>query len=328
MDSTATPVPSASRSADPAPPPPAPVIPPPSPQPAELAAAKADNEKGIVHGSEARPPTDKKMTDMLPEKPPVKDGFVELGNLRVEAAKYSEFREAMVHVSKNPEMNSIIERLEKGPNKTTVTTNEVSNNEMVPNKDGSAEVHWDAKHMHIASNDAHRSPATRLAHELDHADEWTHNPQRMLTNANTKAGAYGNLEEKRVITGTERRNVKEIGEGERHDHDYGKGNFEAKGVTSIEPVLHQTRGGVTSELKEGYTQSGKLTADDKNVYQEIGRGEKVAYPRDEFEGMAGGKKAVEALVASDKPYNVSVSKGEFQVAEARSPGREAQSNVR
>jgi hypothetical protein len=108
MDSTATPVPSASRSADPAPPPPAPVIPPPSPQPAppvlhnptpaELAAAKADNEKGIVHGSEARPPTDKKMTDMLPEKPPVKDGFVELGNLRVEAAKYSEFREAMVHV--------------------------------------------------------------------------------------------------------------------------------------------------------------------------------------------------------------------------------------
>lgn len=340
-----TPTPSATRPADTPPPPPvapqAYVIPAPSPTPAppvlhkpttaEIAQNKADNDKGIVHGTEPRAPrTANKIEDMLPEKPVAKDGVVELGNLRVQADKYPEFREALLHESKgpHPDTPSIVERLEKGPNKTTVTMNEVAKNQMDPQKDGSAVVHWDPKHMHIASNDAKRSPATRLAHELDHADEWTHDPQRLLLNANTKDPKFGNLEEKRVITGSERRNVKELGEGQREDHEHGKGDFETKSVTSIEPVLHQTRGGVTTELKDGYSQSGKLSMDDKNVYQEIGRGEKVAYPREEFQGMVGGKKALEQAVASDKPFNVQVSGNEFKMAEAHTQSREVQQNVR
>ena len=108
--------------------------------------------------------------------------------------------------------------------------NHDTNNEMVPNLDGSCEVHWDPQHMHVADNGAKRSPATRLAHELDHADEWTHNPQRLLTNSGVADDKFGNLEEKRVITGSERRNVHALGGGQREDHGH-VGNFETKSPT-------------------------------------------------------------------------------------------------
>jgi hypothetical protein len=197
---------------------------------------------------------------------------------------------------------------------------------MIPKGNGSAEVHWDPKHMHIAANDAHRSPATRLAHELDHADEWTHDPQRLLLNASTPDDKFGNLEEKRVITGSERRNIKKLGEGQREDHDHGKGDFECRGVTSVEPVLHQTRDGKTTEIRDGYSQSGKLTIDGDTVKQEIGRGQTVSYRREEFEGMVGQKELAQA-VASGKPFNVAVTGGEFQIKEPRAQAQEVQ-NVR
>jgi hypothetical protein len=312
------------------PPPSAPVAPPPhaaahgvgppepSPDPApptlhkptadEIAQAKADNVNGVVHGSEARPGTDKKMADMLPEKPTIKDGYAQLGNLRVQAEKYSEFREAMLYEAKEPGMAGVIDRLEKGPNKTSVLMNDHADNQMIPHANGRAEVHWDPKHMHIAENGAKRSPATRLAHELDHADEWTHDPQRLLLNASTPDDKFGNLEEKRVITGSERRNVKALGEGQREDHGHGKGDYECRGVTSAEPVLHQTRDGKTTEIRDGYSQSGKLSIDGDTVKQEIGRGQTVSYRRDEFAGMVGEEKLAQA-VSSGKPFNVAVNGG-------------------
>jgi len=331
-----SPSPSASRGpTDAAPPPKWP--PDPSPQPAapalhnataaEIAAAKADNDKGVVHGSESKGKTDRTMDQLLPEKPVIKDGKAQLGNLTVEADKYPQFREAMMHESKNPEMNALVERLEKGPYKTNVTTNEVSNNEMEPQMNGNAEVHWDPKHMHVASNDAKRSPATRLAHELDHADEWTHNPQRLITNANTPDDKFSNLEEKRVITGSERRNVKAIGEGQREDHSAGKGEFNSKGVTSAVPVLHQTRGGVTTELADGYNQTGKISVDGDNIKQDIGRGQSVNYPRAEFEGLVG-KNAVDQAVAGGKPVTVAVQGGEFKMQEPRAVAQEVQHSGR
>jgi hypothetical protein len=297
-----------------------------NPTEAEIAQAKADDLNGIVHGSEERPGTDKKMSDMLPEHPTIKGGYAQLGNLRVQADKYAEFREAMMYEAQNPGTAGIIDRLEKGPNKTTVAMNETADNQMIPHASGGAEVHWDPKHMHIASNDAHRSPATRLAHELDHADEWTHDPQRLLLNANVHDPKYGNLEEKRVITGSERRNVKVLGEGQRDDHGHGKGDFEARGVTSAEPVLHQTRDGNTTEIREGYSQSGKISIEGDVVRQEVGRGQSVSYKRSELEGMVG-EEALAKAAASGKPFNVAVTGGEFAIKEPRSQAQEVQ-NVR
>ena len=269
----------------------------PSPQPAapalhrptadEIKQAKDDNDKGVVHGSEEHPKGTRTMDQLLPEKPTIKDGYAELGNLKVEASKYKEFREAMMHESKNPEMNGVVERLEAGPYKTTVSMNTSNIDETTPHRNGNADVHWDPGKMNIAGNDAKRSAATRLAHELDHADEWTHNPQRHNINEQVRDPKFGNLEEKRVITGSERRNVHALGEGERTSHHTGKGDFETKGVTSTTPVLHQTRDGNTSEIPANYQQNGKLSMTDDTVIQDIGRGKTVEYDRKEFEGLVG-----------------------------------------
>jgi hypothetical protein len=266
-----------------------------------------------VPGSEARPATTgTTMAQTLPEKPTIEGGFAVVGKLHVEAAHYGEFREAMLYEAKNPETLTIVKSLVDGPKQTTVTTNTTADNSMTPKANGDAAVHWDPTQMHIAANGAQRSPATRLGHELDHAEEWTHHPQRLLDNAKTSDPKYGNLEEKRVITGWERRTVPEIGEGVRTDHDYGKGNFTSKGVTSHEPVLHVTREGHTTAIADGYSQDGKIkeiTAD--RVVQEVGRGNIVAYNRKELEAYVDPTKLQEAQRTGESVH-VGVSDGKFQ----------------
>lgn len=304
---------------------------PPSPEPAapklhtptadEIKQVKDDNAKGVIHGTEERPHGIHTMDQLLPEKPTVKDGFVELGNLKVQADKYKEFRDALVYESKNPEMNGIVENLEKGPRKTTVTMNTSSHNDTKPRASGDADVQWDPTHMNIAGNDAKRSPATRLAHELDHAEHYERDPQQHMILRAAKDKDFANLEEKRVITGSERRNVHALGEGERDSHHTGKGNFEVKSVTSTTPVLHQTRDGATTEVPASYNQTGKIGLTDDSVVQDIGRGKTVQYDRKEFEGLVG-KTALESAAHDGKPMNVSIADGEFKLSEARTPARE------
>jgi len=170
------------------------------------------------------------------------------------------------------------------------------------------------------SNDAKRSPATRLAHELDHAEHYERDPQQHMNLRAAKDKDFGNLEEKRVITGSERRNVQVLGEGERLSHHAGK-EFEVKDVTSTTPVLHQTRDGVKTEVPASYNQTGKISLTDDSVVQDIGRGKTVQYDRKEFEGLVG-KNAVEAAAHDGKPMNVSIAGGEFKLSEARTPARE------
>lgn len=67
------------------------------------------------------------------------------------------------------------------------------------------------------------SPATILNHEADHALEFITSPKEMSKNINTKVKKYKNKEEYRVITGSEQRTARalgEIGEDEitRQDH--------------------------------------------------------------------------------------------------------------
>jgi hypothetical protein len=292
----------------------------------EIAQAALDDSKGVIHGStHVRPPAAHTMKELLPEKPVVKDGMAQLGNLTVQADKYPQFREAMLYESKNPEMTTIVERLEKGPYKTTVDMNSQNNNETEPHWTGNAKVHWDPSHMHVSENGAKRSPATALAHELDHADQWTHDPQRAMIHKATPAGDYGNLAEKGVIAGTERRNVMALGEGIRYGHQHDTA-LETRGVTSTEPVLHQRRGGVPTEVPNGYIQTGKITIDDDKVRQEIRGGQHVTYPRAECDALFGAA-ALEKAAADHNPVTISSAGGHVQMKEARSQGQEIQ-NVR
>jgi hypothetical protein len=203
--------------------------------------------------------------------------------------------------------------------------NSQNNNETEPHWTGNAKVHWDPSHMHVSENGAKRSPATALAHELDHADQWTHDPQRAMIHKATPAGDYGNLAEKGVIAGTERRNVMALGEGIRYGHQHDTA-LETRGVTSTEPVLHQRRGGVPTEVPNGYIQTGKITIDDDKVRQEIRGGQHVTYPRAECDALFGAA-ALEKAAADHTPVTISSAGGHVQMKEARSQGQEIQ-NVR
>jgi hypothetical protein len=69
----------------------------------------------------------------------------------------------------------------------------------------------------------------------------------------------------------------------RTDHDTGA-FVGARSVTSIDPVLHQTRDGRTSEVPSTYQQSGRIISIDANaVEQEIRKGAPpVSYPTSEL----------------------------------------------
>jgi hypothetical protein len=282
-----------------------------------------------VSGSEPLPavPAGTTMAGELPEKPKIEGGFAVVGHLRVEASHYGQVREALIYESKNPETTAIVKSLVDGPKTTTVTINHTADNSMTPLGNGNAEVHWDPQKMHIASNGAQRSPATRLGHELDHAEEWTHHPQRLIDNAKQTDPKYGNLEEKRVITGWERRTVPMIGEGIRYDHDYGKGNFEAKGVTSHEPILHAKINGHDTTLSNGFSQDGKIvaiTAD--KVVQDMGHGTKIEYNRAELEAYVD-PAALQAARTSGQSVHIGVGDGKFNERINAAPGHDVQQPV-
>jgi len=92
--------------------------------------------------------------------------------------------------------------------------------------------------MGIYTNEGHAlSPTTVLNHEADHANQDDKNPAQMKNDKKTKDSQYGNKEEKRVITGSEQKTAKalgEIGENDVTRKDHEGIPFETTGPTSTE----------------------------------------------------------------------------------------------
>ena len=65
----------------------------------------------------------------------------------------------------------------------------------------------------LFTNEGHElSPTTILNHEIDHALQHDRAPQQMQQDAKEKDDNYGNMEEKRVITGSEQKTAQRLGE--------------------------------------------------------------------------------------------------------------------
>ena len=79
-------------------------------------------------------------------------------------------------------------------------------------------MHWDPKSALKTADGGRQSPALGLAHEIDHA---LTNPILSAIRLMIPAGKYENMEERRVINGSERAIARDIGEGTRNDHIYG-----------------------------------------------------------------------------------------------------------
>jgi RHS repeat-associated protein len=82
------------------------------------------------------------------------------------------------------------------------------------------------------------SPATVLAHEIDHAANYDKDKERSLKDLETFDASYSNKEEKRVIEGTEQRVARKLGEikeGEVTRMDHGQSPFTTDGPLSTQP---------------------------------------------------------------------------------------------
>ncbi|HEV3152492.1 MAG TPA: hypothetical protein VGZ02_01665 [Candidatus Baltobacteraceae bacterium] len=81
-----------------------------------------------------------------------------------------------------------------------------------PNTDA---VYWDPYSALRTARGGTQSPALGLAHELDHAAE---SPSREERLSNATCARYDNVEERRVIRGSERHAAVTLGEAVRFDH--------------------------------------------------------------------------------------------------------------
>ncbi len=99
-------------------------------------------------------------------------------------------------------------------------------------------ISWDPTSA-LLTNELHElSPTTILNHEVDHALQHDQNPEQIVNDGNTPDPDYGNLEEKRVISGSEQSTAKKLGEikeGEVTRKDHGGTLYETTGPTSTEP---------------------------------------------------------------------------------------------
>ena len=73
-------------------------------------------------------------------------------------------------------------------------------------------VYWNHETGMVTDNGVILSPATGLAHESDHANDYYDNPQKHNEQSNTPNKQYGTAEEKRVITGSEQKTARANGE--------------------------------------------------------------------------------------------------------------------
>lgn len=98
-------------------------------------------------------------------------------------------------------------------------------------------ISWDPTTA-VLTNELHElSPTTILNHEVDHALQFDQNPKQQKKDGATPDPDYGNLEEKRVITGSEQTTAKKLGEikeGEVTRKDHGGTLYKTTGPTSTE----------------------------------------------------------------------------------------------
>jgi hypothetical protein len=138
--------------------------------------------------------------------------FIHYGSLDVAASARRDFDRAVGYLRRDPVERALIDKLEHGSERITLTANGHDLDYFDPN---TRAIHWDP-HSALRTGDGGRqSPALGLGHEIDHA---VHDGPREWARAATHDRQYDTAEERRVITGSERHAARTLGEGVRYDH--------------------------------------------------------------------------------------------------------------
>ncbi|GAB4351236.1 MAG: hypothetical protein Kow0099_35240 [Candidatus Abyssubacteria bacterium] len=120
--------------------------------------------------------------------------------------------QALAYLWRDPGMRQIITDLTVSNTKYTVITNNAHDDYYLPSK---REIHWDpTSALRCPRGQGSQTPALGLGHEMAHANaSWYERLYGWLP-----SGQYGNLEEKRVITGVETDAAGTLGEDIRTSH--------------------------------------------------------------------------------------------------------------
>lgn len=138
--------------------------------------------------------------------------FVHYGSLDVAASARRDFDRAAAYLRRDPVERALFDRLERGAQRVTLTTNRGNADYYDPNAHA---IHWDPHSALRTAAGGRQSPALGLGHEVDHA---VHDGPREWQRAQTFAPRFDTAEERRVITGSERHAARTLGEAVRHDH--------------------------------------------------------------------------------------------------------------
>ena len=137
---------------------------------------------------------------------------VHYGKLSVPASAKSDVDAAFAYLSADSVERSLIDRVERGSRTYRLAIVHDGNDRFDPNSDT---IYWDPHSALRTTSGGTQSPALGLGHEIDHAVE---DPATAAKLSATFDPNYDNLEEKRVIAGSETHAARTLGEGIRHDH--------------------------------------------------------------------------------------------------------------
>ena len=137
---------------------------------------------------------------------------VRYGNFIVPKSETSDVDAAFAYLSRDSVERSLIDKLEDGSRTYRLAVIRDGNDRYDPS---TATIYWDPHSALRTTEGGTQSPALGLGHEIDHAVE---DPATGAKLSAVPVARYDNLEEKRVITGSEAHAAATLGEGIRHDH--------------------------------------------------------------------------------------------------------------
>lgn len=143
---------------------------------------------------------------------PSSSDTVTYGSLDLPKSAQSDFDRAVTYLSRDSVERDLFARLEHGRTPIHLITNHHGDDHFDVN---THTITWDPHSALMTSDRGHQTPALGLGHEVDHAVNSSRNTIRL---ANTYDVRYDNLEERRVITGSETHAARTLGESVRRDH--------------------------------------------------------------------------------------------------------------
>ncbi len=132
--------------------------------------------------------------------------------ISIPASARSNYDLARAYLSRDPSQRHLFERIDRSARHFHLTINRRNDDHFDPNSNTIA---WDPYSALRTTRGGTQSPALGLGHELAHAAE---PPNREASLAARALPRYDDVEERRVIRGSEAHAARTLGEGVRFDH--------------------------------------------------------------------------------------------------------------